>query len=135
MATLMLFLVSISASYCIIGSHELTSLMVDPRKRLNRPSLLCDYPIVANIAGVSTLLITVLVPLIGWVVAGFPGLIGLPVTSVFLTLPSVKYFTAYRGSALSQFVSNPFVQLLIGGIMFIICAIAVLIFGVGARQV
>lgn len=111
-----LVLTGLAASICFVGCHTITGYVADDQQFLNRPHLMHRKPWIANVTGILSGIVFVLVPLNGWLVRGWTGAIALLLFWLSLCNPLVKTATTYRSSSTraSLIISNPFLQVPFG---------------------
>lgn len=106
---------AVVASLCFRGFHEITGYVADPTRTVaTRPHIMYRYPWLGNFAGVLSGLVFLLVPLNGWFIWHWQGLIGITLFWWIVTNPLVSFLTAYRSSFVTLHTSNPFLHVMLG---------------------
>ena len=113
-----LVLTALAASICFVGCHTITGYVADDRQFSNRPHLMHRQPWIANVTGILSGIVFLLVPLNGWLVWGWMGAIALLLFWLSLCNPLVKLESTYPFTRPSLIISNPFLQVPLGGALF-----------------
>ena len=95
---------AILASLVFRGCREITGYVADPTIA-TRPHIMYQYPWLGNFAGVLSFLVFLLVPLNGWIIWRWQGLIGITLFWWIVTNPVVSR---------SLHTSNPFLHVIVG---------------------
>jgi hypothetical protein len=111
----LLLMTSLASSLCFLGCHSITGYIADPRQSIvNMPHIMYKHPWLGNVAVLLSILVFILVPLNGWLIGRWIGMISLFLFWFIVSNPFVTRVTAYRSTSLTLFISNPFLQVIIG---------------------
>jgi len=116
MSEILRFIITaVVASLCFRGCHEITGYVADPTQTVTTvPHIMYRYPSLGNFAGVLTLVVVLLVPLNGWFIWHWQGLIGMTFFWWIVTNPLVSFLTTYRSTFVTLHTSNPFLHVMVG---------------------
>lgn len=111
----LLLMTSLASSLCFLGCHSITGYISDPgHSRANIPIIMNKHPWLGNVAALMSILVFISVPLNGWLIGRWIGMISLFLFWFIVSNPFVTRVTAYRSTSLTLFISNPFLQVIIG---------------------
>ncbi len=127
MKILMFLLISIASSVIFLGCHVITSYSADPKQFINRPIIMHRKPWLGTIAGITSILVFITLPINGWFIAKWLGFFSLPIFWFAATNPTVSFLLKYEKGKKYLLIRNPFVQVMFGGTAWIILTILNLI--------
>jgi hypothetical protein len=84
-------------------------------------------PWLGTIAGITSILVFITLPINGWFIAKWLGFFSLPIFWFAATNPTVSFLLKYEKGKKYLLIRNPFVQVMFGGTAWIILTILNLI--------
>ena len=94
----MFLLISITSSIIFLGCHAITSYSADPKQFINRPIIMHRKPWLGTIAGITSILVFITLPINGWFIAKWLGVFSLPIFWFAATNPTISFLLKYPSS-------------------------------------
>lgn len=116
--TARLVLTSLAGSVCFLGCHTITGYVADPHQFVDRPIIMHRHPWIVNVTGPLSVLILIVILLNGWFIWRWLGVVVIFLFWILISNWVVKRLTTYRSTVATMYISNPFFQILVGGIAF-----------------